>query len=65
MNAIHNYVLGPTPVLAHDSNVPDSAHELTVQKTGGHAGEFDGKFMCADDCANLAARGWSSVGRAA
>ncbi len=62
MNAMHDYALGPTPVLAHGSNVPDSAHELTVQKTGGHAGEFDDKFMYADDRANLNAWGWSSVG---
>jgi rhamnogalacturonan endolyase len=62
LNPMHNYSLGAPPFFAHGKNVPDSAHELTVQKTGGHAGEFDDKFMYAEDRANLAAWGWSSVG---
>ena len=62
MNAMHNYGMGPAPAFSRGFGVPDSAHELTVQKTGGHAGEFDDKFIYADDRANLAAWGWSSVG---
>ncbi len=62
LNRMHNYALGPIPVDAHGIRIPDTAHEVTVQLTGGHAGEVDDKFMYADDHANLNAWGWSSVG---
>ncbi len=62
LNARHNYWVGPAPARAHGIRVPDSAHELTVLLSGGHAGEFDDKFMDAEDRANLSAWGWSSVG---
>ena len=62
LNARHNYWVGPAPARAHGIRVPDSAHELTVLLSGGHAGEFDDKFMYAEDRANLSAWGWSSVG---
>jgi rhamnogalacturonan endolyase len=61
LNPMHNYSVGPMPASAHGSSVPDSAHELTVLKSGGHAGEFDDKFIYAEDRANLDAWGWSSV----
>jgi len=62
LNPMHNYSVGPMPASAHGTNVPDSAHELTVLKSGGHAGELDDKFIYAEDRANLSAWGWSSVG---
>jgi rhamnogalacturonan endolyase len=62
LNPLHNYSVGPAPASAHGTNVPDSAHELTVLKSGGHAGEFDDKFIYAEDRDDLQAWGWSSVG---
>ncbi len=62
LNPMHNYSVGPAPAFAHGKGVPDSAHELTVLLSGGHAGEFDDKFIYAEDRANLSAWGWSSVG---
>ena len=62
LNSQHNYSLGAEPASAHGAGVPDSAHELTVLLSGGHAGEFDDKFIYAEDRKNLQAWGWSSVG---
>ncbi len=62
LNALHNYSVGAAPVSAHGAGVPNSAHELTVLLSGGHAGEFDDKFIYAEDRDDLQAWGWSSVG---
>ena len=62
LNAQHNYSVGAEPASAHGRSVPNSAHELTVLLTGGHAGECDDKFIYAEDRDNLKAWGWSSVG---
>jgi rhamnogalacturonan endolyase len=62
LNSQHNYSVGAAPASAHGLGVPNSAHELTVLLSGGHAGEFDDKFIYAEDRDNLEAWGWSSVG---
>jgi rhamnogalacturonan endolyase len=62
LNSQHNYSVGAAPASAHGMGVPNSAHELTVLLTGGHAGEMDDKFIYAEDRDDLQAWGWSSVG---
>jgi rhamnogalacturonan endolyase len=62
LNPMHQYSVGAAAASAHGMGVPDSAHELTVLLSGGHAGEFDDKFIYGEDRANLPAFGWSSVG---
>ena len=43
--------------------VPDSAHEVLVLLDGSQQGEFDDKFIYAQDNADALAWGWSSVGK--
>ncbi len=43
--------------------VPDSAHEVLVLLDGREQGEFDDKFIYAQDNADALAWGWSSVGK--
>ena len=62
LNPMHQYSVGAAAASAHGIGVPDSAHELTVLLSGGHAGEFDDKFIYSEDRENLPAFGWSSVG---
>ncbi len=42
--------------------VPDSPHEITVCLDGTRAGEYEDKFIYAQDHSDLRAWGWSSVG---
>jgi rhamnogalacturonan endolyase len=44
------------------AKVPDSPHEITVCLDGSRAGEYEDKFIYAQDHSNLRAWGWSSVG---
>lgn len=44
------------------AKVPDSPHEITVCLDGARAGEYEDKFIYAQDHSNLRAWGWSSVG---
>ncbi len=43
--------------------VPDSPHEITVCLDGTRAGEYEDKFIYAQDHSDLRAWGWSSVGQ--
>ena len=43
--------------------VPHSPHEITVNLDGTRAGEFEDKFIYAQDHADQRAWGWSSVGK--
>ena len=45
------------------AKVPDSPHEITVCLDGTRAGEYEDKFIYAQDHSNLRAWGWSSVGQ--
>ncbi len=45
------------------ARVPDSAHEVLVLQDGSQQGEFDDKFIYAQDNADALAWGWSSVGQ--
>jgi len=45
------------------AKVPDSPHEITVCLDGTRAGEYEDKFIYAQDHADLRAWGWSSVGQ--
>ena len=57
VNARHNYSVGVEAASPHGKGVPDSAHELTVLLSGGHAGEFDDKFIYAEGPRQLAGLG--------
>ncbi|MEA3207451.1 MAG: rhamnogalacturonan endolyase [Chthoniobacter sp.] len=45
------------------AKVPDSPHEITVCLDGTRAGEYEDKFIYAQDHSDLRAWGWSSVGQ--
>jgi len=45
------------------AKVPDSPHEVTVCLDGTRAGEYEDKFIYAQDHSDLRAWGWSSVGQ--